>query len=113
MNNKNVIFSFLEEIPVNSKDEIFQTIVKNDNIKIERIISYSQTAPSDFWYDQEEDEFVYIIQGDAKIKYVDGTVNNLNTNDSLYIKAHQKHQVIYTSNPAIWLAVFIPVHNKH
>jgi hypothetical protein len=37
----------------------------------------------------------------------------LNTNDSLYIKAHQKHQVIYTSNPTVWLAIFIPSGTKH
>ena len=108
MINKNNIFNFLENIPSSSKDEIFQTIVENDNIKIERIISYGQTTPKDYWYDQDEDEFVYIIQGDAKIKYDDESIHLLNTNDSLYIKAHQKHQVIYTSNPTIWLTIFIP-----
>ena len=113
MQNKNEIFSFLKDIPNSSKDEIFETIVSNDNIKIERIISYGQITKKDFWYNQDDDEFIYIIQGESKIKYDDGTVHILNTNDSLYIKAHQKHQVIYTSNPAVWLAIFIPSGTKH
>ena len=109
MSNKNEIFNFIDYIPNDSTNEIFQTIVKNDNIKIERIISYGQTTPKDFWYNQDEDEFVYIVQGDAKIKYNNGTIHTLNTNDSLYIKAHQKHQVVYTDNPTIWLTIFIPI----
>ncbi len=63
----------------------------------------------DFWYEQEEDEFVVIIEGSAKILYDDGTIFDLKKGDSLYIKAYQKHQVIYTKNHTIWLAVFITV----
>ncbi len=107
MINKNSIFNLLDNIPSTSKDEIFKTIVSNDNVKIERILSYGQTTPKDYWYDQDEDEFIYIVQGKAKIKYDDETIYTLNTNDSLYIQAHQKHQVIYTSNPTVWLAIFI------
>ncbi len=105
MNDQNSIFNLLDNIPSTSIDEIFKTIVSNDNVKIERIISYGQTTPKDYWYDQDENEFVYIVQGKAKIKYDDGTIHILNINDSLYIQAHQKHQVIYTSNPTIWLTV--------
>jgi len=107
MNDKNKIFNLLENISQTSKDEIFETIVSNDTVKIERIISYGQTTPKDYWYDQDQDEFVLVIEGNAKILYDDGTIYNLNKNDSLNIKAHQKHQVIYTANPTVWLAVFI------
>jgi len=106
MINKNHIFNLLDNIPFTSKNEIFNTIISNDNIKIERIISYGQTTPKDYWYNQEEDEFVLILKGDAKIQYDDGSIHILNTNDSLYIQSHQKHKVTYTANPTIWLAIF-------
>jgi cupin 2 domain-containing protein len=100
-------FSFLDNIPIESSDEIFETIVTNEKVKIQRIISYGQITKDYYWYDQDEDEFVMILEGDAKIKYDDGSIYSLSKGDSLYIKAHQKHQVVYTSNPAIWLAIFI------
>ncbi len=104
---KNEIFNFLTNIPKESSEEIFQTILQNDNIKVERIISYGQTTPKDYWYDQNEDEFVFVLEGVAKIAYDDESLYHLKKGDSLYIKAHQKHQVRYTSNPTIWLAIFI------
>ena len=100
-------YSFLENIPSESKEEIFETIVKNENVKIERIISYGQTSPENFWYDQTEDEFVLVLEGEAVIEYKSGEVFKLSGGDSLYIDSRQKHRVTYTSNPTIWLAVFI------
>lgn len=102
--------NLLENIPDSSKDEIFETLISNDNVRIERIISYGQITPKDYWYDQDEDEFVLIIKGSAKILYKDGTIITLNTNDFLNIEAHQKHQVIYTEDTTVWLAVFTPNH---
>ncbi len=107
MNNLNEVFNFFENIPQNSEKEIFQTVKSNPNIKIERIISYGQTTPKDYWYDQSEDEFVMILKGEAKIKYNDDTEYHLKKGNSLYIKAGQKHRIVFTSNPAVWLAVFI------
>ncbi len=100
-------YSFLENIPKDSKEEVFETIVKNDNVKIERIVSYGQTSADNFWYDQKEDEFVLVLEGDATIEYDNGSSFKLSRGDSLYIEAHQKHKVVYTSNHTMCLAVFI------
>lgn len=100
-------YNFLENIPTSSKEEIFETIAKKDNVKIERIVSYGQRSPKYFWYDQEEDEFVLIIEGNAIIEYDDGSSYKLIKGSSLYINAHQKHRVTYTSNPTVWLAIFL------
>ncbi|WP_373072237.1 cupin domain-containing protein [Sulfurimonas sp.] len=104
---KQKFYSFLQDIPNSSKEEIFETIAKNESVRIERIISYGQVSPKDFWYDQDEDEFVIILDGNAEIEYDDGTKYKLSKGDSLYIDAHQKHKVVYTSNPAVWLAIFL------
>ena len=99
-------FDLLKNIPDKSKDEIFETILEKKDIKIERIISYGQTTAKDYWYDQDQDEFVLILKGKAKIKYELGEIIQLDEGSSIYIKAHEKHQVIYTTNPTIWLAIF-------
>jgi len=99
-------FNFLENIPKESKDELFERILDKKDIKIERIVSYGQTSSEDFWYDQDQDEFVVVLKGKAKIKFDTREIIELQEGSSLYIKAHEKHQVIYTANPTIWLAVF-------
>ncbi|MFZ9659322.1 MAG: cupin domain-containing protein [Arcobacteraceae bacterium] len=92
--------------------ETFEQIINNSKIKIEKIISYGDITPEDFWYDQDQDEFVMIIEGFAIIKYEDGTIFELHQDDNLYIPAHQKHKVIYTKNRTIWLAMFIKDQEK-
>ncbi len=37
-------------------EEIFGTIIKTKNLKIERIVSTGQTTPEDTWYSQEQEE---------------------------------------------------------
>jgi len=87
--------------------EKFEQIVSGKNIQIERIISTGQTTPSGQWYDQELDEWVILLQGEAELSYADDTRIRLNAGDYLLISAHKKHRVEYTSmEPScIWLAV--------
>lgn len=101
MNN---IFNLPPSLP---NREIFESIVKNDSILIERIISTGQITPPGEWYDSDKDEWVILLQGEAVLAYADGSRVELTAGDYLFISAHQKHRVEYTSsNPScIWLAV--------
>jgi cupin 2 domain-containing protein len=89
-------------------DEVFEEIIRNKNVRIERIISNGQTSPEGFWYDQPENEWVILLQGEAKITFNDGKETRLQKGDYLFLPSHQKHNISYTSKePAcIWLAVF-------
>lgn len=88
-------------------EELFESLVSADNISIERIISTGQVTPPGEWYDQDQDEWVILLQGFASLAYGDGSKIKLTTGDYLFIPAHQKHRVEYTSSepPCIWLAV--------
>ena len=101
---KNSIFG---NIPQNIPEELFENIVSTKNIKIERIISKGHTSPSYGWYDQEENEWVILLEGEASIEFEDKTIH-LKKGDYINIPSHQKHKVIKTSKnpPAIWLAIF-------
>ena len=87
--------------------EKFEQIVSGKNIQIERIISTGQTTNPREWYDQELDEWVILLQGEADLAYGDDTRIKLKAGDYLLIPAHTKHRVEYTSiEPVcIWLAV--------
>lgn len=95
-----------------AKDEIFETLIQSDHIRIERIISRGHHSDPDFWYDQHEHEWVLILQGAAvlELQNTDGSIEqvNLTTGDAINLPAHQRHRVKSTSDtePTIWLAVF-------
>ena len=88
-----------------NKDEFFEILFKDNNIKIERIVSYGIPSPDGFWYEQEEFEWLTLIEGDAVIKYFDSSEVSLVKGDVPYIPPMVKHRVERVSNPCIWITV--------
>jgi cupin 2 domain-containing protein len=99
--------SMLDGIPDNIPEEIFETIVSGENIKIERIISKGHSSEKDFWYNQELNEFVLVIKGAASLKLESKEEIILKPGDYYNIKAHEKHRLDWTDKDTetIWLAV--------
>jgi len=99
--------NIFKSIPSNLGNEVFEHIVKNDNITIERIISKGHQSPPQGWFDQDKSEWVLLIQGSATIAFKGKDDIHLTTGDHLLISAHEKHRVLTTSiePEAIWLAV--------
>ena len=89
------------------QEENFETILINQGLHIERIVSAGQISPTGFWYDQDRHEWVTLLQGTATLTWEDGRRQKLSAGDCLLIRAHQKHRIEYTSQdpPCIWLAV--------
>ena len=103
------IKNIFNDIPSNLSKEILDEIISTDKIRIERIISKGQTSPENFWYDQEENEWVIVIKGKAKLKIIDeDELIELNEGDYINIPSHKKHRVEWTDPEieTIWLAVF-------
>lgn len=86
--------------------EVFEKLATGD-VLIERIVSHGHQTPDGEWYDQEKDEWVVLLQGNARLAYADGTEEELKAGDFLLLPAHKKHRVNFTSTtpPCIWLAV--------
>ena len=102
--NKNNI---LQSIPSAFTEEVFENIVEKGNLKIERILSKGHTSPADGWYDQEQDEWVIVIQGGATIEFHDGRLSRLEQGCYINIPARTKHKVVWTDPEivTVWLAV--------
>ena len=99
--------NLFDVIPEEMPEELIETISGNENVRIERIVSHGHCSEKGFWYDQDEDEFVLILEGEAELEFEDGTVC-LKEGDCLTIRAHQKHRVKWTTpdTTTIWLAVY-------
>jgi cupin 2 domain-containing protein len=74
-------------------------------IRIERIVSNGEPSPPDFWYDQENDEWVALLRGTATLRIEDGRMLALKEGDYLLMERHVKHRVEVVSQDAVWLAV--------
>lgn len=99
--------NIFESIPDNLPDELFDRLVDNNNILIERIISKGHSSPESGWYDQDRNEWVIVLRGEAILSFTTGKSVTLKEGDYISIPAHRKHKVEWTSPDieTIWLAV--------
>lgn len=100
-------YNLFEEIIIDKSEEKFFEIFKNETIKIEKIVSNGQTSPQNFWYEQEQREFILLLEGFAILEFENREVE-LKKGDCLNIEAYEKHRVKFTSldESTIWFAVF-------
>ena len=90
-----------------SPEEIFETIIKTNQFKIERIISNGQSTDKEKWYDQDVDEWVILLKGSAGLQFESNKEVIMKPGDYINIPAHQKHRVEWTdaNEETIWLAI--------
>lgn len=101
------MYNIFDCIPENLDEEIFQQLVDGDGVRIERIISRGHSSAESGWYDQDRNEWVLVLKGEAILLLEDEPPVNLRAGDFLNIPAHKKHRVEWTDpdTETIWLAV--------
>ena len=101
------LFPGAKDLP--TSEELTAILAENRHVRVERIISTGQRSPAEFWYDQEEHEWVIVLSGCGVLRFADGDeLLTLKPGDYVNIPAHVKHRVESTSaeQPTVWLAVF-------
>jgi cupin 2 domain-containing protein len=98
------IFHDLPELPGQEKLSI---LLRNPCATIERIVSQSHSSAPGFWYDQDEDEWVIVLRGEATLEFEWGEVVRMDEGDYVTIPRHVRHRVQQTDAMTIWLAVRI------
>lgn len=95
------------DIPKQLHEELFKNIISKDSLKIERIISKGHISPNSGWYDQENDEWVIVLQGEAVLSFENKEEVRLKAGDYINIPAHTKHKVSWTlpEKETIWLVI--------
>lgn len=79
-------YNIFKEIPIDKSEEKFFEIFKNENIKIEKIVSNGQKSPDNFWYEQEKSEYILLLSGYAILEFEDFEIE-LFKGDCLNIEA--------------------------
>ncbi|WP_338442518.1 cupin domain-containing protein [Synechococcus elongatus IITB4] len=102
--------NLLHNLPLSAIAEQFIPLAEGDRCRIEQIISTGQASPPDFWYDQDETEFVLILQGEAELECEGEAPQILRVGDWRILPPHCRHRVNSTQAdpPTVWLAVFYP-----
>lgn len=98
------LFKIPEKLP---EREIFDTLIPDKGILVERIVSSGQASDAGFWYEQERDELVFLLQGQAKLAWENGRRLKMEKGDWILIPSRERHRVEWTSvsPPCIWLAI--------
>lgn len=84
--------------------EIFDTLFKHKNVRIERIVS-SDKIPEKI-YRQKQDEWVLLLKGTATLD-LRGKIVKMKKGDFLFIPSGCKHKVLKAQSGTVWLAVHI------
>ncbi len=97
------------DVPPHLPNELVAVLAESQQIRIERIVSTGHVSPDDSWYDQDENEWVVVLSGEARLRLEhDDEPIELRPGDHVNIPAHQRHRVEWTTpnEPTVWLAVF-------
>lgn len=89
-------------------EEEFKDLLRRDAFRIERIVSRGHASPPGFWYDQEQHEWVMVVEGRAGLEIEgEAEVRELGPGDWVDIPARARHRVAWTQDdpPTVWLAI--------
>ena len=91
-------------------EELIEVLFERGQARIERIVSTGQSMPEGHWYDDDTDEWVLLVSGEARLR-IEGESEDraLRSGDWVFLPAHCRHRVTWTSidPPAIWVAVHV------
>ncbi len=100
--------NLLADLPNAAGGEVLEILLARDGLRIERIVSHDPATAAGEWYDQDDDEWVVVLQGAARIE-IEGEAapRSLTPGDFVYLPAHCRHRVTWTTldTPTVWLAV--------
>jgi len=98
--------NIFKNIPDNLPEELFNNLTSGNNFQLQRIVSKGHTAPESGWFEQDDNEWVILLQGHATLEFENGN-KDLKAGDYLLIPKHKKHRVVKTSvkPECVWLAL--------
>jgi len=100
--------NLFDALPERLPDELFETLADSAGVTIERIVSTGQATPPGEWFDQDRDEWVVLLKGEAVLTFEgEAEPRRLVPGAYLTIPAHARHRVDWTppDEPTVWLAV--------
>jgi cupin 2 domain-containing protein len=100
--------NIFDDIPDRLPEELFTRLLDAPGLRIERIVSWGQCSKEGFWYDQDQNEWVVLLEGSAAVLFEgDAEPVALRPGSFLEIPAHRRHRVVRADAKArsVWLAI--------
>ncbi len=88
--------------------EITETLLDIQQFRLERILSTGQKTPPGEWYDQNTNEWVILLSGEAGVLFEgEAEACVMRPGDYVDIPAHRRHRVEWTDpeQKTVWLAL--------
>ena len=102
--------SLLKNLPETLKEEAFTTLLERPGLRLEQILSLGHQTPDGEWLVGNEDEWVLLLKGSARL-YLEGGEEevSLETGDALLIPRGIRHRVTETAKDqhTVWLALHL------
>ncbi|MEM7445427.1 MAG: cupin domain-containing protein [Pseudomonadota bacterium] len=104
-----MITNLLADLPDASAEEVFEPLLELRGVRLERITSQGQVTPEGDWYDQEQDEWVMVLEGAARLLVEGDGELDMGPGDSVFLPAHRRHRVTWTDpdQQTVWLALHV------
>jgi len=102
------IKNIFRDLPEMRIEEISEALLDTQHFRLERIISQGQRTPPGEWYDQNTNEWVILLSGEAGLLFEGETEPEvMHPGDYVYIPAHKRHRVEWTGpkQKTLWLAL--------
>ena len=101
--------NLLVPAPAAPGHEIEEELCSGRDWRLTRISSNGSCSPVDFWYEQNEHEWITVLRGSARLRLEDPDESiELSVGDQLMLSAGRRHRVERTdSDPGtVWLALY-------
>lgn len=100
--------SIAGDVPRALPAELGELLAVGAGVRIERIVSRGHVSPPGFWYEQDEDEWVMVVVGAARLEIEGEGEIELGAGDWIDLPRRLRHRVAWTDpdRETIWLAVF-------
>ena len=103
-----MIKNIFRGLPKKMAEEMSEALLDTEHFRLERIISSGQKTPAGEWYDQDTNEWVILLGGNAGLLFEGETeAYVMRPGDYVHIPAHRRHRVEWTDpeQKTVWLAL--------
>ena len=102
------IRNLFRDLPEMMIEEMSEALLDTQQFRLERILSAGQRTPPGEWYDQNTNEWVILLSGEAGVLFEgEAEACVMRPGDYVHIPAHKRHRVEWTDTKqkTVWLAL--------